>query len=626
MNEKDAGIVLERLVELMERPKPERRLPSASNADLRAHCVCAWALIETLETEGRLSRETNQAALDGTAIHAARETGEAALAEDLIKTKTLLDEMEQKLVADWDPDPVLIGRETRLWLRHGITPIHTGRYDYAYRSQDWARILIADDKTGRLEVTAAEVNDQMRELAALVYFNYPSVQEITVAICQPWVSRTPSVAFYGKREAELALLLLKKNLGDIADPYAIRTPGRHCTYCPAALHCEENHVLVNSVYSVSERVKRGEYELPLGQSGSVFLDRMLMAQKVIETIITRYKNLLTTDPNSVPGYYLKAGNYRHVITDPFGVMKATEIPLEEFIWCGKFSLPVTDVDRSAEPQRFDQTGVNRMMNGRTPEQEAFRLARLREAMKKPRSASWKQHQSEGIRKALAEGRLPVKRSALSIERGAAKLRGRKRPLEVVEKVRLANLGQKRSAETKANFSERMRQEFRDGKRVITPEQRAKFLEIAKRGRVISEQQRRHHSEMLRGRKSKPEHIEKRVGPMRGRPQRAELTKIGPTNHGSIEGVLRSPENKLYPFRNLTHFVREHPQLFFPEDVVWKKRDRAFQCRASHALLRLFGHGKVVPGTWKGWTRYSWVEHTFNAGDDLLRRPVPELVE
>jgi hypothetical protein len=318
----------------------ERRLPSASNAYLRAHCAGAWALIEALETEGRITRETNQAALDGTAIHAARETGAIELPEDLTKTKSLLDEMEQKLVTDWDPDPILIGREQRLWLRRGITPVHTGRFDYAYRSRDWARILIADDKTGRIEVTAAELNDQMRELAALVYFNYPGVKEITVAICQPWISRQPSVAFYGKREAELSLLLLKKNLADIADPYAIRTPGRHCTYCPAAPHCEENHVLVNSVYSVSERVKRGDYQLPISQEGTVFLGRMLMAQKVIEAIITRYKDLLATDPSSVPCYYLKAGNYRHVITDPLKVMLHCALPVEEFIWCGKFSLPV----------------------------------------------------------------------------------------------------------------------------------------------------------------------------------------------------------------------------------------------------------------------------------------------
>jgi hypothetical protein len=157
-------------------------------------------------------------------------------------------------------------------------------------------------------------------------------------------------------------------------------------------------------------------------------------------------------------------------------------------------------------------------------------------------------------------------------------------------------------------------------------ERNRKLSEANRGRIISEKQRQHHSEMLRGRKSEPEHVEKRAAALRGRPQVAELTKKGPTNQRSIEGVLRSPENKLYPFRNLTHFVRENPQLFAPEDVVWKKERHAIQCRASRGLIGLFGHSKDVRGSWKGWTRYSWVEHTFNAGDDLLKRPVAELSE
>jgi hypothetical protein len=318
-----------------------KSLPSASNAGLRARCAGFWQLMESLTREKRIAPETNQAAVDGQAIHAARQTGDVAeLGPELMRIKSVLDEIERGLVDKFGPF-ILIEREKRLWLREAITPIHTGRYDYAYRSEDWTRILIGDDKTGRMEVDAAEINDQMRELAALVLFNVPQVKEIIVAICQPWITHKPSVAIFDRLEAELALRLLRKNLSDIADPDAVRTPGRHCAYCPAASHCEENRLMVNSVYTLSERVKRGDYQLPTGQSATVFLDRMLMAQKVIENIITRYKNLLTTDPDSVPGYYLKAGNYRHIITDPLGVMRACELPLEEFIWCGKYSLPVT---------------------------------------------------------------------------------------------------------------------------------------------------------------------------------------------------------------------------------------------------------------------------------------------
>jgi hypothetical protein len=322
--------------------EPERYLPSASNAHLRAKCAGAWALIEALRAEGRISEETTQAALDGVAIHAAREGVAPELRADLAETKAILDEMEERLVLTWSggEEFVLLGREERLWLRRGIIPIHTGRYDYAYRSASWKRILIADDKAGRVEVPRAELNDQMRELGALIYATYPGVEEITVAINQPWVSRQPSMAVYDETEGELSVRLLLKNLGDIADETAIRTPGAHCQYCPAAEYCEENRALVNRVWKLSEKIERGEYTLPVGKVGREFLSNLIMAGKVIEKIVERYKDLVGTDPSAIPGYYLKAGNYRHLITDPLEVMRVTELPLDEFIWAGKFSLPV----------------------------------------------------------------------------------------------------------------------------------------------------------------------------------------------------------------------------------------------------------------------------------------------
>jgi hypothetical protein len=247
--------------------------------------------------------------------------------------------MEKALVSAWDSDPVLIGREHRLWFRRGLNPVSTGRYDYAYRSRDSNRVLIVDDKTGRLEVSPAEVNDQLRELAAVFYQNaLGGVEEITVAVCQPWVSRTPSVAVFDRLEAEFAILQLQKNLAQVAEPYAIRTPGPHCKYCPAAAHCEENRTLVNSVLSLSDRIRKGDFALPIGKYGTLFLDKALMAQKVLEAIIAKYKELLTTEATAVPGYYLKAGYTRHIITDPGRVYDVLELDLDDFLKCGKFSI------------------------------------------------------------------------------------------------------------------------------------------------------------------------------------------------------------------------------------------------------------------------------------------------
>ena len=315
-------------------------LPSASNAGLRARCAGAWQLIQLLRASGKLTTETPEAAQAGVAIHAARAAGSNDLPEEELKTKQLLDEMEQRLVHDWDQDAVPLAREKRLWFRpHGIDPVHTGRYDFAYRSKDGTKILVGDDKTGREEVLPAHLNDQLRELAVLYYCQAPdSVTEITVAVCQPWVSRKPSVAVYSLEELRFAVRLLAKNLEDISDPDAVRTPGVHCSYCPAAPYCEENRLMVNSVLTLAQRIKKGDYDLPTGKWGATFLDRALMAQKVLELIIEKYKELLRSDPGAVPGYYLKAGNSRQVLSEPELAFNALLLSIPAFLACGKFSL------------------------------------------------------------------------------------------------------------------------------------------------------------------------------------------------------------------------------------------------------------------------------------------------
>ena len=115
-------------------------------------------------------------------------------------------------------------------------------------------------------------------------------------------------------------------------------------------------------------------------------------------------------------------------------------------------------------------------------------------------------------------------------------------------------------------------------------------------------------------------IDKRAAPMLMRPQTAEKTKCGPTNKGARVGTLRDPCGQVWPFRNLTHFVRTHQELFDDEDVLWLPQRRghlSVSCRAAKRLLALFGRGRKVPGTWKGWTVVSETEE----GCDLLDRQI-----
>jgi len=326
-------------------------LPSASSGALRARCRGAWNLICELRAAGKIAPETDSpAAQSGTRIHESRAAGEERHEQIMLdysekKTAQLLTQIEEDLVAGVfsGEEPVLIGREERLWMRNGITPLSSGRYDYAYRDEDWTLVLIVDDKTGRVEVSEAADNDQLRELAALAYLNFPrTVERFDVAIVQPWITHEPSIATFDRFEAELAVRLLRLNLLQISDPEAVRTPGKHCGYCPAIAHCEENRLYTGRTTKLSERIKAGELDLPLGERGKKFLDSVLVAERICSEIKALYKTALENDSDAVPGYYLKEGRRIRELVEPKMAFERLGLSLDQFLACGSFSLPALE--------------------------------------------------------------------------------------------------------------------------------------------------------------------------------------------------------------------------------------------------------------------------------------------
>ena len=69
-------------------------------------------------------------------------------------------------------------------------------------------------------------------------------------------------------------------------------------------------------------------------------------------------------------------------------------------------------------------------------------------------------------------------------------------------------------------------------------------------------------------------------------------------------VMRAPNGVIHTFRNLKKWVRENPDLFEPEDVIWKemngKANQAW-CRAFQALGRLRPTSSKHLPEWSGWT-------------------------
>ena len=194
--------------------------------------------------------------------------------------------------------------------------------------------------------------------------------------------------------------------------------------------------------------------------------------------------------------------------------------------------------------------------------------------------------------------------------------GKKLTAEHIEKLRLAKLGKKFSPEHLHNLR------LANCGRKFSPETIEK-MRLAKLGKKFSPA----HIYNLRlanfGRKLSPEAREKIRLAHSGRtctePKRAK----GPQHCGSIVCELRSSTNVVWYVKNVRHFVRTHPELFNPEDLIMKKyKSGSSNCNAVAGLLSLTAIKRPV-GSWKGWTLVSKVEHYDNKGKDLLDRVLVE---
>ena len=172
-------------------------------------------------------------------------------------------------------------------------------------------------------------------------------------------------------------------------------------------------------------------------------------------------------------------------------------------------------------------------------------------------------------------------------------------------------------------------EAKRGKK-LSPEHRLK-LSKANLGKKNSPETRRKLSEALRGRKTWPRSIETRLNMSKaqiGVPRTTDTQKKGPSHFASISGYLRDSFGKVWHFINLTHFVRENPDLFAPEDVIWKhyRKGRAVWCNARGGLGSLFKRSGRVRGSWKGWTVAFSIMERAEGGGDLIGRDSATVVD
>jgi hypothetical protein len=302
-------------------------LASASTAWRRRRCVGSENLIRELRAANLLAEiPAGPDAESGTLVHRAWAGEEVTLNGNQAMTLEDLQRLEKMVLADWAGDQAvyLIGREQRYWLRQGIEPLASGQIDVAYGKDNSLSVLIMDGKTLYGEVDPAEYNDQLRELVALYYFNYPKTQRFRVAILAPRLAERCTVADYDATEALLAYRLMRLSLAESAVPEAVRTPGTHCSRCPARLNCEEARQLIGNTYNLAKRIESGEYRIPLGEKGARIIENIKTAKGLLKNMEDRYKQQLLDEPDSIPGWRMKEGKQVRVITEVDKALKAAK--------------------------------------------------------------------------------------------------------------------------------------------------------------------------------------------------------------------------------------------------------------------------------------------------------------
>jgi len=293
--------------------KDERQgLPSASSATRYALCPGSF-LLERDIPEPPASSDANS----GNKVHAflACQITRDALTADEQQTADMCAEQEAGLVEPYGRVFNVI-REERYWGCPDGKLAWSGKPDVVYNCGN--SFVVIDYKTGRNEVTEAVGNLQLRALAVLVW-EYHLINNITVAIIQPWVSGTPSVCRYTKEDLDTARREINEIMLRVQQPGQPRNPSTEaCRYCKAKAICPEARALAIAppMTGVPEGVTPEHIAAVLtSETLGAFLDRATQAEAVIEACRSEAKKRIDSG-FTVPGWAIKPGANRETITDP----------------------------------------------------------------------------------------------------------------------------------------------------------------------------------------------------------------------------------------------------------------------------------------------------------------------
>ncbi len=253
---------------------------------------------------------SNKVAVVGDRIHAWLDGEDVKLDSDEMYMAKLCERDRHALFdlvfPDWRNDPPEQSNEERKWYANGR---FSGKADVvAWRGRT---ALILDYKTGRIPVTHAKDNGQLRWLTVL-WNQRKRYDEVTVAISQPHCGAM-TVHTYDAAALKKARLRVMRVLRKMESPNpTLRAGAKQCKYCRAKAICPALKDSESALKTISDVETLSSTQL------SGLLDILPVIEDRCKSIKTHAMNLLERDPKAIAGYSLEAGQSRRKITDPMG--------------------------------------------------------------------------------------------------------------------------------------------------------------------------------------------------------------------------------------------------------------------------------------------------------------------
>lgn len=300
-------------------------LPSASGANILAHCPGAWRMQQGRPEIGRFKDDASR----GQKIHRALAGEDVLLEHDERQDVDALEENCAALVDAWSLERSELGKPylqsadaERLHLRVGLAPVTTGQFDRLYfqeaESGELVRALIVDFKSGWQELGSTASNMQLLVYALLVSAQYPDLEEIAVALVRP-IDKKPHWFTYRETQLASAAQLWERVLREAFGERPALVAGSHCTFCKAQDVCPARRAQL-ATFHVDEDVLAAQWAAMTPTAKYDLYVASVSAAKLCDVIKDNVKRELERNDGAIPGLYLKPGAINKTITDADGAL------------------------------------------------------------------------------------------------------------------------------------------------------------------------------------------------------------------------------------------------------------------------------------------------------------------